>query len=133
DLIPVAYRVTVDLDRILQKEVEQNLIVRHQLEDAGDVLLHLILVDGNAHALAAKDVTGADQDRISDPFRHFDGLLDVVGHAIGWIGNFQLLEDTGELAPVFGEVHHLERGTEDADAVLVELLGEFERRLAAEL
>ena len=54
--IAIAYRIYIDFDPVFKEEVEQNLIVRQQLEDVFHILIHFLLVDGDSHAAVERRV-----------------------------------------------------------------------------
>ena len=132
-VLPVADGVGLALDGALEEVVEQDLVVRHVAEDVHDVVLELGLVDHDFHPLSAQHVARAHQQREAQLAAELDALLRGGDRTESRIRHAELLEEGGEAAAVLGDVEGLITRAEHRDAIAVELLGELQGRLAAEL
>ncbi len=132
-LVAVAHGVDVDLDRVLQETVEQDLVFGEDREDVLNVLGHLFAVDRDSHSLPAKDVAGPDEDRVADLAGDGHRLIDRFGDPIRRERDFELAHHVGELASILGKIHLFVARPEDSDSFLHEPLPELQRRLPAQL
>ncbi len=106
-LVSVPHGVHVHLDRVLQEEVQQDVVVGENLPDLLRVQLDLLLVDGDPHSLPAEHVARTDKNGIPDPFGRLDGLTHRGRHAVGRIRDFHLFQDVGKLSATLRQIHHL--------------------------
>ena len=130
---PVADRIDIHLDGILQEFVDQHRMFLdgpadclHEIPDA------LIGVD-NAHIPAAEDIGGPDNHRIADPLGGGQRLFQGVGRVVFRLTEVQLLQELLETLAVFRPVDGVGRGADDLDPGLLQRYGQVERGLAAEL
>ena len=113
--------------------VEQDLVVRHVAEDVHDVVLEVGLVDDDFHPLTAEHVARTHQQRETQLTAELDALLCGGDGAKLRVRHTELLEERGEAAAVLGDVEGLVARAQHRNAVAVELFGELQGRLAAEL
>ncbi len=133
DVLAVADRVDIDLDRVAQIAVDQNRRRARYLNRRGDIMIELLGPVDHLHRAAAKHVAWAQQHRIADPLRHRDRLVAAAGEAVGGLLEAELVDQLGKPLAVLGKVDAVGRGAEDRDSVGLKLGGELERRLPAEL
>ena len=85
---------------------------------------HVLVVD-HFHAPAAQDIGRPDHERIADPGRHRQGLLQVAGHARLRHGDAQLAHHLTETVPVLGQVDGIRGGAQDFDAGLGQFIWRY--------
>ena len=87
---------------------------------------------GNDHVLATDDIGGTQQHGEAQLLGSNQGLLQVGhAHALG-AADVQVFQQSVEPAAVLGHVNAVGRGTQDGDAVLVQIFGQRDGCLAAE-
>ena len=133
DLVAVAERVDVDLDRVLQKPVDQHRVFGREFGGAGDVALQGVVVVDDFHAPAAQHVRRPHQHRITDLRGDSAGLGERRGHAVARGRQPGSREQVAERAAVLGQIDGLRRRADNRDARVEEPLRQPQRRLAAEL
>ena len=131
--LPVADGVGLGLDGAVQEVVDQDLVVGHHAEDVEHLLLQLLLVDHDLHLLAAEHVAGPHQQREAELARQGDGLLGIVHRAELRVGDPQVAQQAAEPLAVLGHVQRLVAGTDHGNAVTVQLLGQLQGGLPAQL
>ena len=117
----------------IQEVVDQDLVIRQMLEQADHRAFQLFVVDDDAHALSAQYVGRTYKHGVTNLVGHINGFINRVGGAVIGVGDAEFLEHVAETTTVFGDVHAVEGGTDDANAFVVELFREFEGRLSTEL
>src|SRR5208283_5331035 len=65
--------------------------------------------------------------------RDYARLFDRIGDAVLWLFQAELVEQPLELVAVLGEVDRIDRSAENGNTRVFQRLGQFQRRLAAEL
>ena len=133
DLLAVADRVDVDLDRVAQIAVDQHRRCARHLHRGGDIMVELLGPVDDLHRPPAEHVGRPQQHRIADPLGDRDRLVAAAGDAVGGLLQAQLVDQLGEALAVLGQVDAVGRGAEDRDARRLQLGGELERGLPAEL
>ena len=133
DLVAVAERVDVDLDRILQETVDQHRVFGRQFSGAGDVALQRLVVVDDLHSATAQHVGRPNQHRISDLGGDPPGLRERRRHAVPRGRQPRRRQQVAERAAVLGQIDRLRRGADDRNACVGEPLRQPERRLPAEL
>ena len=96
-------------------------------------MVELLRPVDHLHRPPAKHVARTQQHRIADPLGDRDRLVAAAGKAVGRLLQAQLVDQLGEALAVLGQVDAVRRGAEDRDAVGLQLGGELQRRLPAEL
>ena len=99
DVLAVAERVDVDLDRVLDEPVDE-----HGARDGGHRLAQLLVVVTDAHRAAAEHVRGADEHRIADLGRGGERLLGALDGRPRRAADAELVGEGAELLAVLGEV-----------------------------
>ena len=79
DVLAVADRVDVDLDRVAQIFVDQHRAVAGDLDGGDDIILELGRPVDDLHRPPAEHVGGPGQHRIADPLGDRDRLLAASG------------------------------------------------------
>jgi hypothetical protein len=133
DLLAIAERVDVALDRIAQILVDQHRAVARDLHRGGDVVVELLFAVDDLHRPAAQHVAGAHQHRVADAVGDVHRLVAAAGDAVGGLLEAQLGDHGGEPLAVLGQVDRIGRSAQDRDARILQRLRELQRRLAAEL
>ena len=126
DIAAIGDGIDVDLDRVLNKAVDQRGRTDVAVAQGG-------LVVTDAHRAATEHVRRAHEYRIADAVGDLDRLLHAIGDRP--VGSLQTraVEQLAEAQAILGEVDALERGAEDRHALLQQALRQPQRRLAAEL
>ncbi len=127
-LLAVAQRVDVDLDRVLEEAVDEDAArrVRHRRA-------HVLRPVADAHRAPAEDVRGTNQHGVPDAIGDRDRLVRVLDDPPLRAADPEPVEERAEALAILGQVDRLVRRAEDAEAGVLELARELERRLAAEL
>ena len=133
DVGAVADRVDIDLDRVAQILVDQHRAVAGHLHRGVDIIVELGGPVDDLHRPAAEHVGGPGQHRIADPLGDRDRLVAAAGDAVQRLPEVEPVDQIGEALAILGEVDRVGRGAEDRDALVLERLGELQRRLPAEL
>ena len=128
DLLAVAERVHVELDRVLDEAVEQD-----RSADGGHGRLELVVVVADAHRPAAEHVRGPDEHRVADLLGRRERLVRALDDRPRRAAHAELLDERAEALAVLGQVDRRMRRSQDAVAGLLDVPREPERRLAAEL
>src|SRR5271166_69579 len=132
-VLPVTDRVDVDLDREVEKAVEQHRTVVRYLDRIDHVLAQIVFVENDFHRAAAEHVAGAHHQRESDVAREQHRLL--LGARAG-IGRLLELERRYQLLKplaVFGDIDAVGGGTDDRTARGRDRARELQGSLATEL
>ena len=133
DVLAVAERVDVDLDRVVQEAVEQHRrIVRH-LDRLAHVALEIAAVVDDLHRAAAEHVRRPHDERIADLVGGADRRGLGARGAIRRLPQLEAMQHLLEALAVLGHVDHVGRRADDRHAVRREIARELERRLAAVL
>src|SRR5579862_1666616 len=122
----VAQRVDVDLDRILEKAVDEHAAEHRHLA-------HLVVAEADAHRPAAEDVRRTDEHRVADLVRHRDRLVARRRHPPPRRADVVRAQEAREALAVLGEVDRVVRRPQDLVAGLLDRARELQRRLPAEL
>jgi len=132
-LAPVAQGVRLTLGGVDQELVDEDGSVGRDIHGRSHVLGQFFIVVDHLHAPPAQDEGRPDHEGIPDPMGHIHRLVEGAGHARLGHGDVQLLHHGPELVPVLCEVDRLGRGAQEPDPRALQLLGQVQRRLAAEL
>ena len=97
------------------------------------VLHHILLRMGDDHVLAAQHVGGAQQDGIFQILGGFDRFLGGEDGVAGGAGDAAFLQQLVKPLPVLGGVDAVGAGAQNVDALLLQVFGQFDGSLAAEL
>ena len=82
DVLAVADRIDIDLDRVAQIAVDQHRRGARHLDRGGDVMVELLGPVDHFHRPPAKHVARAQQHRIADPARDHDRLVAAPRKAV---------------------------------------------------
>ena len=132
NVLTVADRVHLDL-LAHQVLIHQNGMLLGDPVDDSDVFVHILIVDGDLHTLAAQHIGGTHQHRIAQLVGRPDGFTGSVHRLSLGTGNLALLQNFVEKLPVLRRVHILRGGTQDGNSHLHQGLRQLDGRLAAEL
>ncbi len=132
DVLAVADRVDVDLDRVLQEAVEEDLRASVGAGPA-EVVGELLRVVDQLHRPPAEHVARPHEQREADAGRDGERLLGAARRRVRRRLEREPLEHRAEAAAVLGQVDRLRRGAEQRHAGRLQARRELERRLAAEL
>ena len=133
DRLAVGERVDVDLDRVLEEAVEQQRVLLVGLDVGLQVGVEILGRVADLHRPAAEHVGGPDQEREADLFGDHRRLLGRERRAVGRVLDAELAQQGAEAAAVLGEVDRVDGRAEQRDPGLLEVAGELQRGLAAEL
>ena len=132
DILAVAHGINLDL-LALQVLIYQNGMLLGNPVDDTDKFLHVLIVDGNLHTLAAQHVGGTHQNRIAQLICCLLCLLGGKYRMSLGSRNLTLLQNLVKELPVLCRVHVLRRGSQDGHAHLHQGLGQLDGSLSAEL
>ncbi len=82
-LLTVSHGIDVELDRVLQEQIQQNVILRKELPDLLRMELDLFLVDRDPHSLPPQHIARTNQDRVADSLGRFHCFGNRLRHAVG--------------------------------------------------
>ena len=106
-------------------QLDARHILVHQdrvLDAAGQDIPHIAFrgrrIPRNAHALAADDIAGPQQDRISQLFRSLQGVLQTADPASARPRYAEALQQGVKTRPVLCRVDAVGRGSQNRDALL---------------
>ena len=129
DVLAVADRVDVDLDRVLEEAVEEDLALRL---GAAQVVGEHLLVVGELHRAAAEHVRRPHEHREPDPRAGRERLLGRLRERVRRRLLPKPFQQRAEAAAVLGQVDRVRLGAEQRHAGRFQARGEPQRRLAAE-
>ena len=132
DILAVAHGINLDL-LALQVLIYQNGMLLGNPVDDTDKFLHVLIVDGNLHTLAAQHVGGTHQNRIAQLVCCLLCLLGGKYRMSLGSRNLTLLQNLVKELPVLCSIHVLRRGSQDGHAHLHQRLGQLNGRLSTEL
>ena len=133
DVASVRQGIDVDLDRVLEKPVDEDRGVAGRLRGLVDVAFEGVLAVGDLHRPPPQHVARAHHHRVSDARRHLLLLLRRAAGPVRWLPEPELVEQGLEPLPVLGLVDRIRRGADDRDPGPFERGRELERGLSAEL
>ena len=132
--LAVAQGVHVDLDRVLQEPVQEDVALGPPaLGGALQVAVQRLAGVTDLHRAPAEHVRGTHQERVAHLLRGGERLLGRGGGGVGRALEAQLVQDRAEAGPVLGQVDRLDRRAQQRHAGVDQPLGQLQRRLAAEL
>ena len=127
-LVAITERVDVELDRVLDETVDQN----GSADGFHRGLCELLVVVADAHRRPPRTYEG--RTSTGKPISTLPHVLPSRRRpSPRWAANAWLLRERPEALAVLGKVDRCVRRAEDAVARLLDVAGEAERRLAAEL
>ncbi len=133
DVLAVAHRVDVDLDRDVEEAVEQHRAVVRHLHRVASVGAQVLLVVDDLHGAPAEHVGGAHHERKAHLARERDGLVLGARGGVGGLLESELPHQRLEALAVLGDVDRIGRGADDGHAGGLQRPRQLERRLPAEL
>ncbi len=131
--LPVADRVHVHLDRVLEELVDQDRMAGGDIEGPDHEPPEALRLVDDLHRAAAQDIGGADQNRVADPLGHADRLFGIHGRVVVGLAEPEAVHDLLETLPVLGAVDRVGGGAQNRRSGRLQAAGKVERRLAAEL
>jgi hypothetical protein len=132
DCVAVGNRVDLDLGA-LQVLVDEHLPPRHCADRPAHIPSQLFAVAHDLHRAPAEHIRRAHQDRIAGALGDRLRLFDAGCRTAHRLRDADRIERSGERAAILGQVDRLDARAHDGDALFVELLGEIDRGLTAEL
>ena len=132
DIGSVAHRIYLDLLALQIFVYKDRMILRDPVDDA-DELINVIVIDSDLHALAAKHVGRADQNRIAQTVCHFFCFLSGKYSSSCRTRDLALFQDLVKELSVLCLVHVLRGCSEDRHSHLHERLSQLDGCLSAEL
>ncbi len=127
DLLAVAERVDVDLDRLLEEAVEVDL-PRAESAGAAEVVGKALVGVHDLHGAATEHVRRPSEEREADGARDDQRVLAGGGGRVRRCDEPEAIEQVAEAAAVLGEVDRVDARAEDRHPGLLEPGGELERR-----
>ena len=103
------------------------------LVDDSDKFVHILVADGDLHALAAQNIGWTDQHRISQLMGRFFSLFGSVNRMARRSRNTAFLQNLVEQLPVLRRIHIFRGRTENRNTHLHQTFRQLDGRLAAEL
>src|ERR1022692_2834189 len=132
-VLPVADRIDVDLDREIEKTIQQHRTVVRYLDRVEHVLAQVVFVEDDFHGAAAEHVTRAHDQRKTDVARQQHGLFLGARRRVGRLLELQGRHQFLEALAVFGDIDAIGCGADNRSARGGNCTRELQRRLAAEL
>ncbi|AEM40103.1 hypothetical protein KVU_0264 [Ketogulonicigenium vulgare WSH-001] len=129
----IAQGVNVNLGRARKIAVQQHGAVARHLHGDADIAVQLIHIAHDFHRAATQHVRRADHQRKADAACDFQRFGVRMGDAVDRLFQTEVFNQLLETLAVFGQVDGVGRCAEDGDARLLQLVRQFQRRLAAEL
>ncbi len=132
-LVAVAQGVHVDLDRVLEEAVEEDLAVRGERgPHPPHVVLERVRRVTDLHGPAAEHVGRTHQQRVAHLLRRLQHRV-VAGGGVRRAAQPELVEQRAEARPVLGQVDRVHRRPEQRYPGVGQPTGQLQRRLASEL
>ena len=132
-LAAVADAVDVDLDRVLEKPVDQHRLPLRHGKGLRHIPLELHVVVADLHSPPAEHEAGANQRREPDPGHLAAGLLQRPRDAAGRLLEPEPVEQFAKLLPILRHLDRVDTGADDRQAGGKERPGEVQRRLSTKL
>ena len=132
-LMAVREGIDVDLDRVLEEAIEQQgvrLVGPHVTPQIGVESLRRV---ADLHRPPAEHVGRAHEEREPDLLGDRRRLRGRVRGPVGRVRDLEAAQQGAEATTILGQVDRVDRRPEQGGAGRLELAGELERRLAAEL
>ena len=129
----VGDRVRLALQSVVQEAVDQDRAVRCDADCGSHVFFHGFVVIDYFHAASAENVGRADHDRVADLVRDRLRLVNADSHSGFRHRNSELVHHVAEEVAVLSEVDDFRRRSENIYAVPLQVCGEIQRSLSAEL
>ena len=131
DVLAVAHGVHLDL-RAHQVLVDEDRAVDAARQDDVHVADDLLRLKGDDHVLSAEHVAGPDQDRVTQAFRCFKGILQRIHASALRPFDAQPVHHVVEPLAVLGGIDGIGGGAQDVHAHGVKALRQLDGRLTAE-
>ena len=131
--LAVRNRINVNFDCVFQKLVDQNRLVRRNINSLGHVRLQRLLVVTNHHRTATKNIAGANKNRIADSSRSRAGAFDVGGDAVGRLMQTELIQNDLKATAIFRRVDAVGTRSNNRYTGRFQAASKVQRCLAAEL
>ena len=113
DVIPVAQRIDINLDGIVQEAVDENRIISRNDDRVAHVALEIGFMMHNFHRPATEDVWTAGSPPAVPLRRQWRGLLRPVGNAVLGLQKTEVIDQFLETFAVFGQVNCVRAGAEN--------------------
>ena len=133
DVCPVGQGVNIHLDRARKVAVQKHRAVARDLHGGGDIAFQLRIITDDFHRAATQHERGADDQGVSHVFGHRKSLIPRPGGAVVGLLEAEILQKALEPLTIFGQINGVGGGAKDRDTFGMERIGQFQRRLSAEL
>src|SRR5712675_659407 len=133
NVFAVAGGVHVHLRGIGEEPVEQHRRIVRNFDGLAHVALEILLLVHDLHRAPAEHVARTHHQRIADFLRETQRIGFSARRAVGRLLEPEAIDELLEALAVFGHVDHVGRGADDRHSVRLEIPGELQRRLTAEL
>ncbi len=130
---PVAERVHVHLDGVVEEAVQQHRRFIGDLHGFAHVAAQILLVMDDFHGPAAQHVGRAHHQRIADLARQSHRFLGFAGGAVGRLQQPEVVDHLLKAFAVLGAVDGVRAGADDRHAVGFQRPGQLQRGLPAVL
>ena len=132
DILSITYGIYLDLFA-LQVLIYQNGMFLCDPVDNADILVHILVIDGDLHTLSAQHVGRPDKHRISQCICHTDRLVCRIYCMPLRSRNMTFLQNLIEKFPVLRSIHILRRCSQNFHTHLHQGFCELDSRLSAKL
>ena len=99
--------------------------------DDADVFFHILVIDGDLHALSAQYIGRTNQNRIAQLIGRLDAPLFCGKYGVPWVSDLALFQDCIEELTILCRIYVLCGGSEDGHTHLHQSLGQFDSGLSA--
>ena len=132
-VLSVGNSVSLALSRMMQEAVDKDWSVGSYANCRGHINLHHLVVVYDLHSAAAQYIGRTNHYRITDTVCDLESFLNIDCHSGFRHGNAKLLHHSAEVISVLREVDGFGACAQNIHTVLLEVAGEIQRSLTAEL
>ena len=133
NVLAVANRIDVDLDRHIQEAIQQHRAVIGHLHGVSHVGAQIVLVEDDLHGTAAEHIRRAYDEREAHFARQAHRLVLGARGRVRRLLQVQVAHQRLEALAVLGDIDRVGRRADDRRARLLQRARQFQRGLAAEL
>src|SRR3712207_5502588 len=132
-LLPVRDRVHVDLYVVLHELVNEDGVLGVGTDTGLQVQVQILVVVDDLHPPSAENIGGTYDDRVAKLVRDLPGLVGAAGGPEAGMRDAELGQKPTEARAIFGKVYGIGGGAEYLHAIFLQLAGELQGTLSAEL
>ncbi len=125
--------IDIHFDGVLEKLVDQDGMLRGDVDGGVHVTDKIPLIIDDPHGSATQNVRGTNHHRIADFLGDDQGRIGVVGNAVGRLAEVEFMQKLLKTLPVFGPINGIRGCPQDLDPGLSQGYGQIKRGLAAKL